>query len=117
MKKFFCYGKKDFCENTDLCVANCQYFDSSGGKFREEPMTKNNASLTGSRRQRRRMTMMLEIYGADGSKVRIRNVVSVGELRSRPGELYYQQRNKRNGNVTVHEYFVPFDKIDGWIYG
>ena len=63
------------------------------------------------------MTMILEIYGSDGSKVRIRNVVSVGELRRRPGELYYQQRNKRNGNVTVHEYFVPFDKIDGWIYG
>ena len=60
---------------------------------------------------------MLEIYGSDGSNVRIRNVVSVGELRSHPRELYYQQRNKRNGNVTVHEYFIPFDKIDGWIYG
>ena len=61
--------------------------------------------------------MILEIHGSDGSKVRIRNVVSVGELRTHPGELYYQQRNKRNGNVTVHEYFVPFDKIDWWIYG
>ena len=56
--------------------------------------------------------MILEIYGSDGSKVRIRNVVSVGELRSHLEELYYQQRNKRNGNVTVDEYFVPFDKID-----
>ena len=61
--------------------------------------------------------MILEITGTDGKKVKICNVVCVGELRSRPGELYYQQRNKRNGNVTVHEYFVPFDKIDGWIYG
>ena len=39
MKKFFCYGKKDFCENTDLCVANCQYCDGSGGEYREKPMT------------------------------------------------------------------------------
>ena len=39
MKKFFCYGKKDFCENTDLCVANCQYCDGSGGEYLEEPMT------------------------------------------------------------------------------
>lgn len=25
MKKFFCYGKKDFCENTDLCI-ECPHF-------------------------------------------------------------------------------------------
>lgn len=61
--------------------------------------------------------MILEIHGNDGSTVRIRNVVSVGELKSHHGELYYQQRNRRNGNVTVHEYFIPFWKISWWTYG
>ena len=39
MEKYFCFGKKDFCENTDLCVAGCQYCDGSGGEYRKAPMT------------------------------------------------------------------------------
>ena len=38
MKKFFCYGKKDFCENTDLCI-ECPHFAGAGGDYREAPMT------------------------------------------------------------------------------
>lgn len=38
MKKFFCFGKKDFCENTDLCI-ECPHFADSGGEYRESPMT------------------------------------------------------------------------------
>lgn len=38
MKKFFCYGKKDFCENTDLCI-ECPHFAGAGGEYREAPMT------------------------------------------------------------------------------
>ena len=38
MKKFFCYGKKDFCENTDLCI-ECPHFARGGGDYREAPMT------------------------------------------------------------------------------
>lgn len=35
--------------------------------------------------------MILEITGTDGAKVKIRNVVCVGELGIKPGNLYYQQ--------------------------
>ena len=38
MKKFFCYGKKDFCENTELCI-ECPHFVGAGGEYREAPMT------------------------------------------------------------------------------
>lgn len=38
MKKFFCYGKKDFCENTALCI-ECPHFAGAGGEYREAPMT------------------------------------------------------------------------------
>lgn len=38
MKKFFCFGKKDFCENTDLCI-ECPHFAAAGGEYRESPMT------------------------------------------------------------------------------
>ena len=38
MKKFFCYGKKDFCENTHLCI-ECPHFADDGGEYREAPMT------------------------------------------------------------------------------
>ena len=38
MKKFFCFGKKDFCENTDLCI-ECQHFAGAGGEYRDAPMT------------------------------------------------------------------------------
>ena len=38
MKKFFCFGKKDFCENTDLCI-ECQHFVGGGGEYRDAPMT------------------------------------------------------------------------------
>ncbi len=38
MKKFFCYGKKDFCENTDLCI-DCPHFACAGGEYQEAPMT------------------------------------------------------------------------------
>lgn len=39
MKKFYCNGKKDFCEDHDRCSKNCRYFDCSGGEYREVPMT------------------------------------------------------------------------------
>ena len=39
MKKFYCNGKKDFCEDLDKCSTNCRYFDGSGGKYRKVPMT------------------------------------------------------------------------------
>lgn len=38
MKKFFCFGKKYFCENTDLCI-ECPYFAGAGGEYRDAPMT------------------------------------------------------------------------------
>ena len=38
MKKFFCYGKKDFCENAHLCI-ECPHFTDDGGEYREAPMT------------------------------------------------------------------------------
>ena len=37
MKKFYCNGKKDFCEDLDKCSTNCRYFDGSGGKYRKVP--------------------------------------------------------------------------------
>ena len=38
MKKFFCFGKKDFCENQELCI-ECQHFAGCGGEYRDAPMT------------------------------------------------------------------------------
>lgn len=38
MKKFFCFGKKDFCENTDLCI-ECPHFAGAGGEYMDAPMT------------------------------------------------------------------------------
>ena len=38
MKKFFCYGKKDFCDIT-MCDIDCQHFDGSGGEKREAYLT------------------------------------------------------------------------------
>ena len=38
MKKFFCFGKKDFCENPDLCI-ECPHFAGGGGEYRDAPMT------------------------------------------------------------------------------
>lgn len=42
MKKFYCKGKKDFCEDYDRCLTNCRYFDGSGGGYRKVPMTNAN---------------------------------------------------------------------------
>ena len=42
MKKFYCKGKKDFCEDYDRCSTNCRYFDGSGGGYRKVPMTNAN---------------------------------------------------------------------------
>ena len=39
MKKFYCNGKKDFCEDYGRCSTYCRYFDGSGGGYREESMT------------------------------------------------------------------------------
>lgn len=59
--------------------------------------------------------MILEITGTDGLEVKIRNVVSVGQLMSHPDQLYYLQINKRKGKATCHEIFVPFEKIKHWV--
>ena len=45
MKKFFCFGKKDFCENTDLCI-ECPHFAGAGGEYREAPMTNADRIMT-----------------------------------------------------------------------
>lgn len=34
MKKFFCFGKKDFCDDNTKCF-RCDFCDSSGGEERE----------------------------------------------------------------------------------
>lgn len=34
MKKFYCYGKKGFCEEREehgICPQNCPYIDNTGG--------------------------------------------------------------------------------------
>lgn len=38
MKKFFCYGKKDFCDKDGHCNV-CDFVDNSGGEYREVPET------------------------------------------------------------------------------
>lgn len=38
MEKFFCYGKKDFCDIT-MCDIDCLHFDGSGGENRETYQT------------------------------------------------------------------------------
>jgi hypothetical protein len=32
MKKFFCNGKKDFCDK-ELCPHDCEFFTNSGGEY------------------------------------------------------------------------------------
>lgn len=34
MKKFFCFGKKDFCEHAKDCL-KCEFYDETGGEDRE----------------------------------------------------------------------------------
>lgn len=58
--------------------------------------------------------MILEIYGKDGSHLKVSCVYSAAVLRSRPNEFYYQTRRTRKGNETVREHFVPLNLIDGW---
>lgn len=38
MKKFFCFGLKDFC-GCDILCADCTYYDNSGGEYREAPIS------------------------------------------------------------------------------
>lgn len=38
MKKFFCFGKKDFCDENASCNG-CPFEDGSGGEYREEHIT------------------------------------------------------------------------------
>ena len=38
MKKFFCFGLKDFCDCDILCT-DCQSYDDSGGEYREAPIS------------------------------------------------------------------------------
>lgn len=35
VKRFFCYGKNDFCKE-EVCRESCDFFDGSGGGMREE---------------------------------------------------------------------------------
>ena len=30
---FYCYGKKDFCENNEKCTQNCSYYNGKGGEY------------------------------------------------------------------------------------
>lgn len=40
MKKYFCYGKKDFCTSFECDKGvDCAHFDGSGGEDRDAPMT------------------------------------------------------------------------------
>ena len=39
MKKFYCNGKKDFCEVNGFCPNYCIYIDNTGGDYMEVPMT------------------------------------------------------------------------------
>lgn len=34
MEKFYCYGAKDFCDCTILCI-DCCFADGSGGEYRD----------------------------------------------------------------------------------
>jgi hypothetical protein len=34
VKKFFCFGKDDFCDDTSGCL-NCDFYNCSGGEERE----------------------------------------------------------------------------------
>lgn len=38
MRKFYCFGKKDFCDHNSDCVG-CPHNDDSGGVYREAPIT------------------------------------------------------------------------------
>ena len=40
MKKYFCYGKKDFCTSFECDKGvDCAHYDGSGGEDRDAPMT------------------------------------------------------------------------------
>ena len=40
MKKYFCYGKKDFCTSFECDRGiDCAHYDGSGGDYRDAPMT------------------------------------------------------------------------------
>ena len=41
MKKFWCNGKKDFCETTINCI-NCEYYSNLGGADNEVKEIKTN---------------------------------------------------------------------------
>ena len=34
MRKLFCYGKKDFCEQK-ICTGECEYYDGSGSEYKK----------------------------------------------------------------------------------
>lgn len=58
MKKFFCFGKKDFCEHTEDC-RKCEFCDETGGEDREfNPYWERISAI--SERQRAKG---IEIYG------------------------------------------------------
>ena len=41
MSKFFCNGKKDFCDK-DICPNDCEFFDNTGGKYIDETVEEKN---------------------------------------------------------------------------
>ena len=57
--------------------------------------------------------MILEIYGKDGSHLKVSCVFCAAVMRSKPDELYYQTRRTRKGHETVREHFVPLSLIAG----
>lgn len=58
--------------------------------------------------------MILEIYGKDGSHLKVSCVFCAAVFRSKPNELYYQTRRTRKGHEIVREHFVPLNLIAGW---
>ena len=39
MNKYFCNGKKDFCETSENCSETCPHYDSTGGDYLDVPPT------------------------------------------------------------------------------
>ena len=58
--------------------------------------------------------MIIEIYGKDGSHLKVAYVFCASVMRSNPNALYYQTRRTRKGHETVREHFVPLNLIAGW---
>lgn len=58
--------------------------------------------------------MILEIYGKDGSHLKVSCVFCAAVMRTKPDELYYQTRRTRKRHETVREHFVPLSLIAGW---